>query len=69
MTFDLHLKNVILHITLLPSDIGFSYLACVYVYSLHQDLSGGNISFDHTTLIVTFDQLSKKINKVPIFLP
>ena len=29
--------------------------------SLHQDLSGGNISFDHMTLIVTFDLLSKTL--------
>ena len=37
------------------------------MYSLHQDLSGSNISFDHMTLIVTFDLLSKNFNMAPKF--
>ena len=36
--------------------------------SLHQDLSGGNIRFDHMTLIVTFDLLSKHLNMAPKFI-
>ena len=41
----------------------------ILIHLPNQDLSGGNICFDHMALIVTFDLLSKNFNMAPNFLP
>ena len=74
VTVDLNMKNInSAHNFLTIRHGAFILGVCIpYIvefFFVYQDLSGGNISFDHMNLIVTFDVLSKNLNMAPNLLP